>query len=86
MTDTPQPDQWLTMLREREARLLADLSHNERIAAMTGARLEEVRDLIAKAEQKKRGRPKKPETVTGDPGPITSVVAGDNSVMAGDSA
>ena len=79
MTDTPQPDQWLTILRQWEACLLADLSHNERIAAMTGARLEEVRDLIAKAEQKKRGRPKKPETVAGDPGPITSVVAGEAS-------
>lgn len=70
----PQPDPMLDHLHIREKQLLGQLGEQHRDLAATQARLEEIRDLIAKAEQKKRGRPRKVTETLSLPAPQLGLV------------
>lgn len=67
----PTPDPILTTLREREARLVRELSDSRQALAVAiataEARLEEVRDLIGTVTRKKPGRKAKAAEVVSEP-------------------
>ena len=77
MNDT---DPMLEMLRERERLLeqeyIQSKADAEKLVAIVDARLSEVRELIERATQKRRGRPRKADVVAGDPVPASSLLAG----------